>query len=529
VRGRRCFATALAALALGCEGSGQNGDGLVVHQGRIDGRCTPVAGSFPSGFSLVPGVANRAALVQFAPPALVPFDLDPDAPRVLASVTVPPDSDGDGVADTQRSQQEGFLPLGPVMGELSLPDAGLALQSTSNYEQVLFADPLSGAPRSATVENPAASAGYRPEDYPFLPDGGTSAVRKGVSTRACIYPGAGALDSGGVAIAADARCDPAEPTSFFTTLTAGKAVAAGRLFVATSNLRNSGQARFYPGTVLVYALEAPGGALGVRPETAAPVLFTTAFNPTGVLRHVTASGRELVLVTATGAIGADTGASNLRTPAAVDVIDAAALRIAASIPLGFAGPSFDALSVDPSRRIAVLGSSSLRELYAVDLAALDDARLYEGDGPPVVLDGLTTGFPDARIFDADHPLVLPDRADGAPPAECAGFTHAAVNASGREIFATDFCDGTLTRIGVDLSGSPPVPVPRERFTVRRQESVFAAIRDDSLGLLRGPGTLRVRPGVPAVDYTGPDVFIVVGLPEAQLCGMRVESPRPPGP
>jgi hypothetical protein len=213
----------------------------------------------------------------------------------------------------------------------------------------------------------------------------------------------------------------------------------------------------------------------------------------------------------------------------VDVIDAATRRIAATIPLGFAGPSFDPLAVDPSERVALVGSSSLRELYAVDLAALDDARLYAGDGPPVALDGLTSGFPDARIFEADHPLVLPDRADGAPPADCAGFTHAAVNASGREIFATDFCDGTLTRIGLDLTGTPPVPVPRDRFDVRRQESVFAAIRDDSLGLLRGPGTLRVRPGRPAVDYAGPDVFVVVGLPEAQLCGLRVESPLPPGP
>jgi hypothetical protein len=345
----------------------------------------------------------------------------------------------------------------------------------------------------------------------------------------CVYPGAGALDSGGIAVGADARCDPAEPASFFSNLTAGKTVAAGRLFVATSNLRNSGQARFYPGTVLVYEWEEGGGALTLRPHPDTPLLFTTRFNPTAVLRHVTKAGRELVLVTATGAIGAGTGADNIRTPAALDVIDAASLRIAASIPLGFAGPSFDALAVDPSGRVALLGASSLRELYAVDLAALEDARLYEGDGAPVLLDGLTAGFPDARIFDADHPLVLQDRADGAPPADCAGFTHVAVNASGREIFATDFCDGTLSRIGLDLSGAPAVPVPRERFTLRRLEPLFAPIGAGSIGLLRGPGTLRVRPGRPAVDYTGPDVFIAVGQPEAQLCGMRVESPKPPAP
>ena len=56
---------------------------------------------------------------------------------------------------------------------------------------------------------------------------------------------------------------------------------------------------------------------------------------------MTRSGRELVLVTLTGAIGAGTGTGNIRTAAAVDVIDAERLRIAASIPLGFAGPSFE--------------------------------------------------------------------------------------------------------------------------------------------------------------------------------------------
>ncbi len=514
---------ALAALlCVGCEGAGDGGGGLVVKDEVLDPRCTPVAGSLPAGLALLPGAGDRAALVQFQPPALVSFELGGERPRVLGFAGIPADSDGDGYEDSDRSRQLGFFPLAPVLGGVEIARPDLALISASNYEQVLFADPSLPTLRTALVENPQDAPGYRPEDYPFLPQDGMPDPRTAISTRACIYPETPA-DSGGGRILADPRCDPMEPASYFTNLTAGKTVAAGRLFVATSNLRSSGLALFYPGTVLVYDLEEDAGALWVRPQEETPVLFSSDFNPTGVTRHVNAAGRELVLVTNTGAIGAGTGSANLRTATSVDVIDAARLRIVACIPLGVAGPSFDRIAIDPSGRIGLLGATSRRELYAIDLAPLDDDRLFEGEGEPVQLDGLTTGFPDARIFDADRSLVLPDRPDGAPPAQCEGFTHVAVDAAGRELFATDYCDGTLARVRVDLSGPPPVPVPQERFQAFRLDAPFAPLSGASLGLLRGPSLLRVRPGVPGADYTGPDVFVLVGLPDAQLCGVRVAS------
>jgi hypothetical protein len=515
---------AAALLALACEGSGGGGDGLVVKDTVLDARCTPVAGSLPSGFELVPGNADRAALVQFLPPALVGFDLRGNRPRVLTVGPIPPngeDSDGDGVGDSARSQALGFFPLSPVMGEVAIPTPDLALVSASNYEEVMFADPATGALRSALVHNPTDAPAFDAADYPFLPQDGLEASRTAISTRACVYPGSGALDSGGVLVGKDSRCADA-PASFTTNLTAGKAVAAGHLFVATSNLRSSGQARFHPGTVLVYELEQAGVTLRVSPDPETPLLFTTGFNPTGVTRHVTRAGRELVLVTVTGAIGAGTGSGNVMTASSVDVIDAANLRIAANIPLGFAGPSFDRIAIDPSGRVGLLGASSRRELYAIDLAPLEDPRLYEGNGAPVLLDGLTVGFADARIFDADHPLGVPDRADGPPPAQCAGYTHVAIDDAGTLALATDYCDGTLARVRIDLSGSPSVPVPRERFTDGGSDLLFEPL--SSLGLLRGPSLLRVRPGAPGLDYTGPDVLVAVGLPDAQLCAVRVEAP-----
>jgi hypothetical protein len=95
-----------------------------------------------------------------------------------------------------------------------------------------------------------------------------------------------------------------------------------------------------------------------------------------------------------------------------------------------------------------------------------------------------------------------------------------------EVLATDYCDGDVSRVRVDLAGPPPVPVPRERFQPSGVESAFAPLTADSLGLERGPAQLRVRPGVPGADYSGPDVFVSISLPKAQLCALRVAAPTP---
>jgi hypothetical protein len=513
----RCRALAIALAALGataCEGHGDSGRGLVIERKPIAPNCTPLAGKFPSGLALLSRASHRAALVQTSPPGVAAFDVEADRPIPLAFDNIGTDSDSDGADDASAIAPIVGFPLAPVMGEILALRDDLALVSTSNYEQLLVYDPSTAMPRSVFVETPA---GVAPGAYPLLPPPGQTHLRTGISTLACIRPRV-PFDSTGEPTAPSAACDPTQP-SFLTTLTAGKAVAAGRLFVATSNLASG--VRFHPGTVLVYEWIETGGSLRVRPDPATPVLFTEHFNPTGVTRIVTPGGRELVLVTATGAIGIGTGSANVFGEGAIEVIDPVIPRIAAVVPLGLAGPSFDAPAVDPGARIAWVGASSQRQAYAVDLRALDDATLYAATGPPALLDGLTAGVPDARVFAAGAPLALPDRADGPPAVFCEGFTSVALNAAGSELFATDFCDGTFTRVRLDLSGAPPVPYARERFQIAAQEQPFAP--SNAVGQLRAPGTLRVRPGVPGVDYRAPDVLVVAGQPDAQLCALRVES------
>lgn len=509
-------------------GDGSGGRPPVIRFSNIDPRCLTIAGKFPSGFAMLPGGDGRAAVVQFFPQALLGLDLTGAAPRLETPNPVPilpDDSDGDGTEDGQQTRDAGFrFPLRPVLGRALAVDRDLVLVSASNFEEVIAWVPSTGTLAPISVQNPLAAGAHDPDAYPFLPPPGTTASRTAISTKRCLYP-PDPVDSLGDPIPPEPMCDATRPSTF-TRLTAGAATAAGRLFVATSNLRSSGDVRFEPGAVLIYEL-ATAGAPFARPDIDVPVVFTTGFNPTELAAHTTPTGRELILVLTSGAIGAGAGSGNIFTDSFIDVIDAGARAIVATIPLGLAG-AFNTITIDPSGRIALLGASSQRHVYGVDLAPLDDPALYPPRDPPPRLDGTTPGFPDARIFTASHPFVIPARENGPDPDDCAGLTDVAIDATGAQAYVTDFCDGTLSIIGIDLVAAPGPPLPANRFELLRIEPLLAPLTPESIDELRAPAHVEVRPGRPGVDYDGPDVFLVAGEPEGTICGIRIESPSPSG-
>jgi hypothetical protein len=515
-----CLAASLGAKCGG--GSGDGGSPPRIEVSNADARCLTLSSAFPAGFDLLP--SGNGVVAQDTPPSVLGLDLRGSAPTLLARdpiPAIPADSDGDGQDDASASRAHFGRALTPLLGSVEALTNELVLASASNYEEVLSVDPGSGALRALRVETPA---GERASDVPLLPAPGTSALRSAISTRRCVYPPSD-LDSRGDPIGLEARCPGTSP-SYFTRLTAGSEVISGRLFVATSNLRSSGLASFFPGTVLVFELDTQSDPPRVRPDPRTALLFTTGFNPTQVTAHTNALGRALALVTVTGAIGSGSGASNLRGESAVDVIDVESLRVVATIPLGVAGPSFDDLAIDPSGRIALLGSTSQRVLFAIDLRALDDPALFAGltsasPAPPIRLDGTQPGFPDARIFDASTPLVLPDRGDGPPSATCDGFTHVAIGGLGDRAYASDFCDGSIATLELDLVGAP-FPLPRERIRVLASEAVFAPNTPASLTRLRAPGIVRARVGRAGIDYPGPGVFALAGQPEGTVCGIALD-------
>lgn len=525
-------------LTMGCEGDGSDGAAP-----RIDFRPTPdciqFAGGFPSGFTLLPGAGNEAAVVQFVPTAMLGLDLDVEPPRLLANAAIPSfpalacgqcggiaraDSDSDGEPDACRSFELGFSCLSPAAGSVFAIDDTLVALSTSSYEQILFINPQDGALRAVELETPAANALFEPLDWPFWPAAGGSVERSGLSTRVCVY-GEGLSDSLGDPIGSNRFCDDSR-NGFVTGFTAGATLIGGRLFVATSNLLRSSNAQFAPGTVLIFEFDASFDPPRASPDSVTSVLVTTGFNPTTVTPYVTPSGRNLVLVGVSGAIALGTGSGLVQTDSAIDVIDVATRELIATIPLGRAGLGFAGLAIDPTRRIGLIGAAAGRALFGIDLAALDDPSLGLGAEPlPIVLDGETPGFPDARLYDADFPFRLPHLATGPPESQCTTQISIALASDGNFGAASDSCDGTVSVLRLHPPPLRTTPLdPQSAVTLDRLQAVAAPLVDDATGRIRAIDRVLIRPGISGTDFSGPDVYFTAGLPEGAVCGVRIEAP-----
>ncbi|MCZ6463872.1 MAG: hypothetical protein O7A09_06000 [Proteobacteria bacterium] len=511
----------LALLAGDCGGGdGGGGDPPVFTLESPDARCValPDPFGFPPGYDFLPGASGRVLAATFSRGILVPLDIRRVPFRLAAGAAayeLPDDSDGNG-------QPELLLAIDDVF----VVDDDLALVTTSGYESVLFVDPA-GGPVSVRVDVPAV---FGADDFRALPDPGESAIQTGFANFTCIVLPAGALDSRGDPVTLEACRDGAP--SFRANFTSGAALAAGRLFLAVSNLgedRGAEDTQYLPGAVTVYDLDRsrdPPVASPVPPADGGPavLLHPGGFNASHVQTYVTpGEGRELVLVTLTGAIGIrdddpDTpvleGGAVRLTDGAVDVIDAESLELVATIPLRGANPSFRGLALNLEREVAMVGDVTARQLYAIDLSPLDPLPA-RGPGEILVLD-------DAAIFNGRDPFRVPALPGGAPAATCPGWIESVVfNWAGDRVYALEACDGALVTLDLLPGGGP---VRAADFALRGVVPVTAPLRADTIGLTRLPAAIGVRPGLPGTDFSGPDVFFTVGDPEGLLCGIRVESP-----
>ena len=516
----------LLALGLACEGSGTGQPGRIVQQAS-DPRCVPVGGAYPSGFDLRPGTTATGALMQFTPKALLAFDLSTSPPTLLNQTASPPfpsDSDGDGRTDLEAFREAGLCPsfnpnciADPKPGQIQAVREDLVLLTTSDYEQVIFMRPDSGETVALPVRNPVDTEAHRAADWPLLPEGGTEALRTAISTQTCIYPEP-SLDSKGDPIGLDPLCERERP-SFRTRFTAATEESGGFLFVATSNLASSAEARFNPGSILVYRFKTDTGEAGISPYEEKPYIQTTDFNPTALAAHTTDSGRPLILITNTGSLLAS---GEILGESSVDVLDVESLQIVARYPLGRAAAR-GRVRIDPSGRIGLLGAESRRALYGIDLAALEDPALYTRTGlPPVDLDGYTSGFPDARIFFADQPLRWPPRPDGPAESLCPTRTEVDFSASGQHAYATDWCDGSLTVIAIDFTAPEEGLFSTDRFQILDRLDWFAPKTPELFGLATAPSLIL---GFEAESDEGPDssnVAFILNEPEGQLCTARLD-------
>jgi len=492
-----------------------------------DSRCGMLMSTDPPDLDFDPAT-GLAWVVDPAPSQLVPFTVETPPPVLAAAgpLAVP-------LSSTLRR----LALLGPIGIEgVSVRDS-LALLTSTGVElrddllRLVDLDPSSKSIVSLQVSVPAE---LLEPTYPDLPAPDEPAeARDEVSTTVCLDPDG--LDSRGDEIGGGADC-----AGFFANSTSGAAVvgagAERSLFVSMANPGGdllSSNPRYLPGAVLVYDIDLASG-IGVAPNATTPVIYTSGFNPTQVTPYH-AGDRDFLLVTVSGAIGVVQddlgtiiveGGYSALTDAAIDVIDAETLALVATIPLGKAGLVGN-LVLHPGGRLAVVGSMIDRWLLAVDLAPLADP-LFPSEAPaegPVVLDGSAeSGLANAVIRDASRPYEIPARGEGgADPAVCPGLVAGlAFNHAGNLLYATDFCDGTLGMIGVADGASMTAPSLMETPRV----DALTAPGDTPEAIDAPPnglGGVAVRPGDPGVDYSGPDVFVIVGKPNGLLCAVAVES------
>lgn len=514
----------LAALALAACNSGKGDDGGTSVSGEASPGCAELSVSpFPVGLEWLPDAGALAVAATFEPAVVRTLDAGEETPRRAAGVPdlgIPDDSDGDGEPEGSFS-----IPAFPQLDDVivtppALAAAGLGLITASGYEEVIWFRPLEG--RLASLEV-AVDAGFAPGDYRRLPAPGTSALRTAVSTDACFRPAA-PIDSRGddyaEGIPEGFFCDPMVPGSFRSVFTSGATVAADRLFVSMSNLgggANTADPQFLPGAVLVYDLDLGESPPRVEPSPDVPAVETEGYNPTQVTR-LERGGREWVLVTVSGPIGIER--DDPSTPeveqgtlalgdGAIEVIDPQSLEHLGAIPLGLGAPGFERLAIHPSGRLAAVGSTLARELYVVDLGGLDEE-------PP--------DLADAAVFDADAPLEFPALAGGPSLSSCApAVGGVAWNDAGDRLYATERCDGSLSRFEFALVEGADGRIAPESFRWIGTERLVAPLRAETLGEQRDPGRLRIRPGRPGVDYRGPDALFLTSQPDGQACALRLQS------
>lgn len=293
--------------------------------------------------------------------------------------------------------------------------------------------------------------------------------------------------------------------------TAGAALMNGKLYIRTSNYSQTGSDPVCdPGTVKIVrlddSLDPPAFPFLPPPD----VIMTTDFNPT----EVTPLDDRILLVTNTGVLAIRDANGVALTDGSVDVVDTELDCIIANSPLGLGAPSFTRIGIAEQSgkegeiiRRGYLGSAAYNHVYELDLTGLDEflGTCPEPEGVPKLFSKVLAG--------ANNPIRATDE-----PANTPNFiVQVAVNHDGTRAYATGFNSGTLAILELETeTDEAGIPVPSRRSPLRIIQATDPLPTQNE----SGPGPVAARPGVPGVDYQGPDVFVVTGTPIGELRGYR---------
>jgi hypothetical protein len=318
-------------------------------------------------------------------------------------------------------------------------------------------------------------------------------------------------------------------TSFRTNFTGAALRVGNRLVVSTSNVHQAGSSPvFNPGTVLLFDLDE-----SVSPPTVTPAspFFLLTSDPNPVALTALPGGRVLV----TNAGIHDAAFPPLVTGVgSIDVLDPAAGRWVGSIPLGSANPGGRSLAVDPTGSVALAGSQTARQLFAVDVRGLDalsSAPVDPGLQRPscnATSAASAGGLPCLRarvIRGSAAPIVLPPPPGSSGPWSLVPQVRFA--ASGAFAVASSFNDGGLGLVAFDARNvGLPHPLLASRFGA--PETLRATAAGGAIGEECCPGPFVLRAS-PDGALAGTQVAFATGSPNGVIVrGTFGGTLAPPG-
>ena len=291
--------------------------------------------------------------------------------------------------------------------------------------------------------------------------------------------------------------------------TAGAALMQGKVYLPTSNYSRAGADPVCdPGTLIVTEFDENAEPPRFSNPQAYQFIVTTDFNPT----EVTPLTDRILLVTNTGVLDIQGGNGVPLTNGSVDVVDTRYDCIVANYPLGKAAPSFSRIAVaeretskeEPGFYRGYLGSAAYNHVYELDLTGLEEKLLDQDPGICPALD--SDDFLTDKVL---APLRDPILATKNEPRKTPNFIYqVAVSHNSSRAYATGFDSGTLAVLDIT---KPNEKTPSRVFHVT---DPLPSLDETS------PGPVAVRPGVPGVDFQGPDVFVVTGSPIGELRSVR---------
>jgi hypothetical protein len=296
-------------------------------------------------------------------------------------------------------------------------------------------------------------------------------------------------------------------SSVTPTFTSGAALMQGKVYISNSNFtRTGGSPVCAPGTVKIVELDENENPPAFVEPAPPDVIVTTAFNPT----EVTPLDERILLITNTGVLAIREESGVPLSEGSVDVVDTEHDCIVATYPLGLGAPSFAKIAIAEQPggiRRGYLGSAAFNHVYELDLTGLDaylDACPVPGGVPR--LDGKVLAGPENPIRATRDPVDTPNL-----------VAQTVVNQDATRGYATGVNSGTLAILeletATDAEGAP-VPSRKSPLSVIQVTDPLPTQNESE------PGPVAVRPGVPGIDYQGPDVFVVTGTPIGELRGYQ---------